>query len=132
MENDNIVAFLDAIGRTLFAERVPDRCTDKEFVVKNPVVVNIGTTPDGKMSLQLLPVFFKEFLGDKDEDVVFTYNRQLVTIADPIAFDFKLHNNYKQMFSNIILPDANPTGAPTKKVIDLFDASNTAAAPKTK
>lgn len=127
MENDNLVTFLDAIGRTLFAEQIPDRCTDEEFVVKNPVVVNIATTPDNKMSLQLLPVFFKEFLGDKDDDVVFTYNRQMVTIADKVAFDFKLHNNYKQMFSNIILPDADPVkGTQSKKVIDLFDETSKA------
>lgn len=121
MDTDDIIVFLDAVGRTLFAEHLPERSNDAELVVKNPVVVNINSL-EGKMSLQLLPVFFKEFLADKEEDVVFAYKKQSVTIADKMTFDHKLYNNYRQMFSNLVLPPTTAAGEPTKKVIDLFDA----------
>jgi hypothetical protein len=127
-DNDNIIVFLDPIGRTLFAEKVTDkkvlgkRETNKNLlVVKNPVVVHIGSVrgEDGqeKMSLQLLPVFFKEFLADKNDDVVFTYDKNNITIADSMTFDHKLYHNYKQMFSPLVIPGAEKG----KKIIDLFD-----------
>lgn len=119
METDNIIVFLDLVGRTLFAEEVPERSNEDILVVKNPVVVNINGL-EGKMSLQLLPVFFKEFLADKDDDMVFNYNKRSITMADKATFDHKLYNNYRQMFSNIVLPPT-PSGDPAKKVINLFD-----------
>jgi hypothetical protein len=122
MENNTIRVFLDAVGRTIFAEELPDRSNEEFLVVKNPVVVHIGSTQEGKMSLQLLPVFFKEFLADKDDDITFTYRRENIAMSDPVTFDYKLYNNYKQMFSNIILPtDAPVDSAQKPKVIDLFD-----------
>lgn len=124
MENKDIIVFLDQVGRTIFAEQVTDRSDENTLVVKNPVVVHINSL-EGKMSLQLLPVFFREFLADKEESMTFTYRKEAIAIADPTTFDVKLYNNYRQMFSNIILPPPVGQGAPAKKVIDLFDQNPT-------
>lgn len=127
MINENLVAFLDQVGRTIFGEKVTDpdvlgaRINNKNIlVIKNPVVVHISQKPTGEMALQLLPIFFKEFLENKDEDVNFTYNLDSITLIDVVNFDSKLHANYRGMFSNIVVPDDStiPSG---KGVIKLFD-----------
>ncbi len=117
MENSNIIVFLDPIGRTIFAEEIPDRSTEELLVVKNPVVVHLGQAEGGKMSLQLIPIFFKEFLLDKSGDMIFSFQKKFITMSDKTKFDEKLHENYTQMHSNIVMPNAT---IPPKK-IDLFD-----------
>lgn len=122
MEIDNLVVFLDPVGRTIFAEKMPDRTPGSaEFIVKNPVVVHLSPKPDGQMALQLLPLFFREFLADKNGDVTFTYNKNTIAIADPMKFDEKLHTNYHNMFSNIEIVEAMPELPKGDKVVDLFD-----------
>ena len=122
MEKDNLVVFLDPVGRTIFAEKMPERNPGSaEFVVKNPVVVHLSPKPDGQMALQLLPLFFREFLADKNGDVVFTYNKNTIAMADPVDFDSKLHANYHNMFSSIEVATELPEAPRGDKVIDLFD-----------
>src|SRR5207302_1974001 len=86
-----LITFLDAVGRTIFAERVDEKTTDDWLYVKNPIVVHAQPHPQsGQMELQLFPIFFKEFLADKDEDTVWRYNRRNITESDDTVFDFKL------------------------------------------
>lgn len=115
MDTKKIVAFLDSLNRCIFAEKVEERCTNTSLVVKNPVVVNIVAQrdsltgqPNGQMALQLLPIFFKEFLAAKDADIIFSYNTANITQIDPLIFDFKLYAQYEQIFSNLILPQKAP------------------------
>jgi len=124
MNEKNIVAFLDSINRLMFAEEV--NSTDSILKVKNPVVINIVPQadprtgqPTGQMALQLIPVFFKEFLADKSSDVIFNYNKSVITVIDPLVFDFKLHAQYHQLFVNT--PTAPTVVAPQPDVIKLFD-----------
>jgi len=97
---------------------MPDRSTTELLVVKNPVVVHIGQAEGGKMSLQLIPIFFKEFLQNKNDDIIFTYKLSNIVMADKIDFDDKLYTNYQQMHTSIVMP--NTTHVAPKK-IDLFD-----------
>ncbi|MEO6583666.1 MAG: hypothetical protein ABIO05_05040 [Ferruginibacter sp.] len=127
MNNNNLTCFLDQVGRTIFAEKVTDpeilkgRTDDSVLVVKNPVVVHISQKPTGEMALQLLPIFFKEFLDDKNADVIFAFNTNMISMADPVEFDEKLQNNYRGMFSSIVLPSEGTTIPTGENVIDLFD-----------
>ena len=71
MANINLVSFLDAACRTIIGEGISET-TDK-LSIKNPVVVNIvpqagpNGQPNGQMALQLLPVYFREFMVDTVE-----------------------------------------------------------------
>lgn len=116
----NSIAFLDAIGRTILCERVES--TETQLKVKNPVVLHVVPADNsGKMSVQLLPIFFREFLADKTGDVVFSYEKNNITMTDIDALDFRLQAQYAQMFNkqNTFAPP-QPT-APSQSVINLFD-----------
>lgn len=122
-----MVTFLDSVNRTIIAEKIAE--TDGLITVKNPVVVTIMPTQTGQMSLQLIPLFFREFLADKSAGIEWIYKRENITeTAGEVVFDFKLYAQYEQLFSNsnIIIPQNAGTVTPTRpgsdnNVIKLFD-----------
>jgi len=99
--------------------------TATHLAVNNPVIVHIVPVGNsGQMTVQLLPVFFREFLADKTEDTTWKYNRETITEAETIVFDFKLSAQYQQMFSksNLIVPaEAGEVTPPSPDVVKLFD-----------
>jgi len=122
MENkeNKIVTFFDTIGRLIIGEKTEQ--TDTQLVIKNPAVVHIQPNPQsGQLSLQILPLFFREFLADKSESTTWRYNRELITECDEIVFDYKLQAQYQQLFA------PQPQQAPAQptqnnpEVIKLFD-----------
>jgi hypothetical protein len=122
--NKTLVVILDTIGRTILGETVAS--TDASvFSVKNPVILHIVPADNsGKMSVQLLPLFFREFLADKSGDVVFTYDASRVTKTDIDALDFRLQAQYSQMFNpqnNFVVADGEQTAPSGESVVKLFD-----------
>jgi len=120
--NKNLVVILDTIGRTILGES--QESPKGLFNVKNPVILHIVPADNnGKMSVQLLPLFFREFLADKSGDVVFTYEASRITKTDIDALDFRLQAQYSQMFNpqNSFVTEA-PQEAPSgDSVVKLFD-----------
>jgi hypothetical protein len=120
-----LTTFLDSLGRTIIAETVPELTNSTQFAVKNPVIVHIVPVGNnGQMTVQLLPVFFREFLADKTEDTTWKYNRSTITEAESVVFDFKLTAQYQQMFSksNLIIPaGAGEVTAASQDTVKLFD-----------
>lgn len=122
-ENQNkIVVFFDTVGRTILGERIDAETNDSVLVVKNPAVVHIMSNQQtGQLQLQILPLFFKEFLAEKDAGTTWKYNRENITEAVDVTFDFKLEAQYRQIFSATPAAPApqQPQGSP--EVIRLFD-----------
>jgi hypothetical protein len=123
---NKLIVILDAIGRTILGESVPSN--DSTLSIKNPVILHIVPADNnGKMSVQLLPLFFREFLADKTGDVVFSYTADKVVTTDIDALDFRLQGQYSQMFNTqnaFVTPDASATSPATEstpKVVNLFD-----------
>ena len=115
---NKIVVFFDSVGRTILGERVDANTNDKVLSVKNPAVVHIMPNQQtGQLQLQILPLFFREFLADKSEPTVWNYNRSLITEAQDVAFDFKLEAQYQQIFNPS--PIITPKGS--GDVVRLFD-----------
>jgi hypothetical protein len=121
-QNQNkIVVFFDAVGRTILGERVEEKTTKDILSIKNPAVVHIMPNQQtGQLQLQILPLFFKEFLADKSEPTTWNYNRANITEAVDVVFDFKLEAQYQQIFAS------GPAPAPQQpqgqaEVIKLFD-----------
>jgi hypothetical protein len=121
----NLTTILDTVGRTLLGEVVADQTTDSVLALKNPVVLNVvPQDQSGRMSVQLLPIFFREFLPDKTDDVTFFYKKANITETSIEAIDFRLQAQYSQMFnkSNIFVPPSEPASPGGKGgVINLFD-----------
>lgn len=118
---NKIVVFFDAVGRTILGEKLEDKTTDKVLSIKNPAVVHIMPNQQtGQLQLQILPLFFKEFLADKDNGTVWNYSRVNITEAVDVTFDFKLEAQYRQIFAAGPAPaPQQPQGSP--EVIKLFD-----------
>jgi len=118
---NKIAVFFDSVGRTILGEKLEDKSNDKVLAIKNPAVVHIMPNQQtGQLQLQILPLFFKEFLADKDAGTVWNYNRANITEAVDVTFDFKLEAQYRQIFANMPAPaPQQPQGSP--EVIRLFD-----------
>lgn len=122
-----LVTFLDTVGRTIIGEEVDSPKGEKYLGVRNPVIVHIVPNQQtNQMALQLFPLFFKEFQADKNEDTVWSYNRDTIVESADIILDVKLQSQYSNMFSNIIVPDSTivtPTEAKVQggKVVKMFD-----------
>ena len=122
MDQNKIVVFFDAVGRTILGERIDAQTNDKVLAIKNPAVVHIMPNQQtGQLQLQILPLFFKEFLAEKDSGTLWKYNRENITEAVDVVFDFKLEAQYSQIFSATPAAPApqQPQGSP--EVIKLFD-----------
>lgn len=96
--------------------------TDTQVKVKNPSVVNIQTTPEGRMTLQVYPLFFSEFLADKTQPTYWSYNKAQITQCEQIALDYRFEMQYKQLFAAQGAPDFVAPKSTEPKVVKLFDA----------
>jgi hypothetical protein len=124
--NTKLTVFLDYLGRSIIGELTES--TDSALKVKNPVILHVPPAPDnsGRMSVQLYPLFFREFLADKTEDVVFTFLKDKVVETSIEAIDYRLQAQYAQMFNknNEFVAGGQPQQAPQQSsndVIKLFD-----------
>jgi hypothetical protein len=126
----DLVVFLDTIGRTIIAERTGE--SSDELKIKNPAVVNIVPQPvidqnnqpvidqitgqpAQRMALQLFPLFFREFLADKEEPVKFNFKKHNITMSDgDIALDYKVCIQYDQLFVAVgeVVASPQPQAAP--------------------
>jgi hypothetical protein len=119
-ENKTVV-FFDTVGRTILGEKIEAETTDKVLAIKNPAVVHIMPNQQtGQLQLQILPLFFKEFLAEKDAGTTWKYNRENITEAVDVTFDFKLEAQYRQIFANTPAPAPQQSQGPAE-TIKLFD-----------
>jgi hypothetical protein len=124
--NTNLIVILDTIGRTILGESAccGGSCENNLVKIKNPVILHIVPADNqGKMSVQLLPLFFREFLADKTGDVVFSYDASRVTMTDIDALDFRLQTQYAQLFNpqnSFVTGQAQPEQS-GEDVVKLFD-----------
>jgi hypothetical protein len=120
--NKKIKVFLDNVGRTILGEYKSE--TDETLDLINPVVLSTQATPDNRMAIQLFPLFFREFLAEKDADVTFSFPKKTITTSDIETIDFRLQAQYSQIFnkSNLYVPSNSvqqPSNNPS--VVKLFD-----------
>jgi hypothetical protein len=117
-----LTVILDSVGRTILGEKVTSN-SDTTVSIKNPVILHvIPADNQGKMSVQLLPLFFREFLADKTGDVVVNYEVSRITSTSIDALDFRLQAQYGQMFNpNNAFVSPQVEDDSSKPVINLFD-----------
>lgn len=127
MSNENqkttkLTLFLDAIGRTVLGEEVP---SDKPNImsVKNPVLLLTNADQQGRMSVQLLPILFREFLADPSEDVIFHFELDKVTLTSAKELDYRLHAQWNQLFNkgNAFVTGNQTADGKSERVVNLFE-----------
>ena len=95
--SNQIVTFLDTVGRTIIGETFTEQTTVDVLAIKNPAVVHIVPNPQtNQLQLQILPLFFREFQADKTEAIVWLFKRNNITENAGFTLDFKLVAQYQQ------------------------------------
>jgi hypothetical protein len=113
------ITFIDSIGRTILGEEVS--VCDTSLKVKNPVMINVVQTQNGQLQVQLIPLFFSEFIQDsaKVEGSSWTYNRASVVLGE-VEVDSRLLEQYTRILQSFSAP-SQPQGGSGEPVIKLFD-----------
>jgi len=115
MNTENkLTLFLDSIGRTLMGEII--ETTEQTIRVKNPIVIDVVHEPSsGKVTLQMLPLFFREFLQNATDPLVWAFTRSRLTICENGTVNNNLAAQYTQIFSG------QPPQAVNQDTIRLFE-----------
>lgn len=125
---NNIIVFVDGIGRAIIGSEQSELSTDTQVAVKNPSIINVNVGENGQISVQLFPFVFRELLvGDSRENgVVWKYNRSSITENTGVELDERLTTQYENLFLNPP-PEAPPVEAADTsepEVVQLFDDEN--------
>jgi len=116
MSEQNLITFIDHIGRTILATLVEQDKTT--LTVKNPAIIHVQPTQQGQLNVQTIPLFFREFIGEKSKanGTTWKFNLNTVVLGLDIDNDPRLVEQYNRLF----LPPA-PAPESTAPVIKLFD-----------
>lgn len=117
-ESTKTITFIDHIGRTVIGEHVGD--TDNGyFLVKNPAIIHVQPTPQGQLNVQTIPLYFREFIGDKSKaaGTTWKFSYANTVLGVDIDNDPRLVDQYEKLFQEpgVITPAGEPP------VVKLFD-----------
>jgi len=120
MEQQKLTTFIDQTGRTIIGILASE--TPETIIVKDPAILYVQPTQDGKLNVQTIPLYFREFIGDKhkNDGTLWVYNRAGITLGLDIDNDQRLVTQYNNLF-NAPIQSAQPTPATTPAVVKLFD-----------
>ena len=122
-EKEGMVIFLDGVSRTIGGRLVSE--DDNTITLKNPVIVNAIPNQHGQMSLHLIPVFFREMLGDVNQVCEFTYNKNTITQSNIIALNKDIELQYEMLFQ-AMLDDTGASEEDNDTIVQLFDGNEDA------
>ena len=121
-KSNSIVTFVDHIGRTIIGGNEGDTDKGAAFLVKNPAIIHVQPTQTGQLNVQTIPMFFREFLGEKSREAgtVWKFNYSNVVIGVSVENDERIITQYERLFSNT--PSSEPKQEQKdERVIKLFD-----------
>lgn len=124
--NLNLVSIVDGIGRTILGEKLNSTLLSLEL--GNPAILYVTSDEEnkGRLSVQMVPLFFREFLGNKDSKVKAVYKDSQYTMLDVGEFDPRMVAQYQQTFARAIPNQAPASTTPQTeepKIVNLFDES---------
>jgi hypothetical protein len=113
---NKITTFIDHIGRTIIAEEVESN--DKTLTVKNPAIIHVQPTQQGQLNVQTIPLYFREFVSDRNKNAGTTwkFNKATIVVGLDVENDARLLEQYNKLFSAV-----TAAGGDDQKVIKLFD-----------
>lgn len=105
-------------GQTILGTFVAE--DDLTLTVKNPAILFVQPTTNGQLNVQTIPVYFREFIGEKHRaaGTIWKYSKAGLAIGLDIDNDPRLIKQYDALFG--ALPVTAPV-AGDAKVIKLFD-----------
>lgn len=120
---DNIVVFVDSIGRTVIGQD-SGNSTKTQLRVNNPAIVNVNVDESGQIAVQLFPFMFREFIvPDPGVDVPvneWSFNKTTIAECTNIQLDSRLTTQYTKIFLEAPEVAAEQQSA-EPEVVQLFD-----------
>jgi hypothetical protein len=112
---NNIKIFIDHVGHTIVADVLEENA--QIIKAKNPAVLIANPNANGQLTVQLVPLFFKEFvsLSVRENGAVFNYPADRI-VQSEIVLEERLVEQYVGMFTPAPKPENKET-----PVIKLFD-----------
>jgi len=116
-DTSNLITFIDNIGRTTIGELVSDSDNGASFLVKNPAIIHVQPTPQGQLNVQTIPLYFREFVGEKNktEGTTWKYSYANVVLGTNVENDQRLLDQYAKLFVDA------PAVSDDPQVVRLFD-----------
>lgn len=114
----NITVFINHVGQTILAEQIEDKAS--KLTVKNPAVLHVTPSQTGQLQVQLIPLFFKEFIDQKtrNEGAQFTFSKDSI-VTSSVNLEPKIEEQYNRIFSPAPRAASNDgKDAPTIKLFD--------------
>lgn len=119
MSETNYITFIDNAGRAIFG--VAKTETEHAVHVQNPVMIGVQQQENGRMAVQLYPLFFAEFVTPVGESQTrhntFIYSKNLIAIGDGFSLDQRIIDQYEKVVNPVLVTASEPE----PKVIKLFD-----------
>ena len=115
-QTNNVKVFIDHVGHTIVGDVLSD--DNGKLKVNNPAILIASPNNNGQLTVQLVPVFFKEFvkLTEREKGSVFSYDLSKVVTSE-VVLDERLLEQYINMFKPAQKADSNES-APTIKLFD--------------
>lgn len=111
------IVFIDNIGRTILAQEISR--SETQLVVKDPAMIHVNQTQNGQLQVQLIPLFFREFLSASSQvtGTSWSYNLSQISLAvGDLEVEAKLNEQYDRVFTqSLIIPPSDP------QIIKLFE-----------
>lgn len=115
-----LITFIDSIGRNIIGEELSS--SEGKISVKNPAMVNVAQAQNGQLQVQLIPLFFAEFIEESSRTggSVWSFNTGNITLGD-VTVDTRLQEQYTRVFSAASVSPQTESESSDESVIKLFD-----------
>jgi hypothetical protein len=116
-----LITFVDHIGRTLIGLHQGDTEDRQSFLVKNPAIIHVQPTQNGQLNVQTIPLYFREFVGEKCkvDGTTWKFHYSSVVLGIDVDNDARLVEQYHRLFAPA--PAATASTNSGDKVVKLFD-----------
>lgn len=115
------ITFIDQVGRNILGTQSSDQSSGK-LTVDNPVMIAVQPT-NGQLQIQLVPLFFAEFVKYSNEskrNFTFEYDLTSVALGKEFEIDEKIINQYERIVNSTFNTPQQP-GNTEPKVVRLFE-----------
>lgn len=115
-----LTTFIDHIGRTMIGEVVESSSSETHLVVKNPAIVHVQPVgPNSQLSVQVIPLYFREFVSEKNkvDGTLWSFPRVSIVLGINVENDGRLVGQYGQVFNT----QPQPPTQTEPKIVKLFD-----------
>lgn len=109
------ITFIDQIGRAVVG--VKEKEDEATVTVRNPAIIHIQQVEGGRLSVQPIPLYFKEFVGadSKKNGTAWLYNKANIVVGMDVQNADLLLQAYEKLYAPV---EEQPAPG---KVVKLFD-----------